>query len=69
METLNLVSAGRLLRPFEVRLLFGIAASTLTDWVRAGKIKPAHRTLGGHRRYWETEVCALLAEARGGATP
>jgi DNA-binding transcriptional MerR regulator len=51
----------RLLPPGQVRKLYGVAASTLRDWDSAGKLKAAQRTLGGHRRYWESEVRALAA--------
>jgi DNA-binding transcriptional MerR regulator len=51
----------RLLRPIEVRDLYGIAPSTLRSWAVARLIKPAQRTAGGHRRYRESEVRSLLA--------
>jgi predicted site-specific integrase-resolvase len=50
----------RLLPPSAVRQLFGVAPSTLREWSDTGKIK-ARRTLGGHRRYRESEVRALVA--------
>jgi DNA-binding transcriptional MerR regulator len=50
----------RLLPPWQVRKLYGVAASTLRDWDSAGKLKAAQRTLGGHRRYRESEVRAQL---------
>lgn len=52
----------RLLRPVKVRELYGIAPSTLRSWDVAGKIKAAQRTVGGHRRYRESEVRSLLAQ-------
>jgi excisionase family DNA binding protein len=49
-----------LLTPAEVATMFRVDAKTVTRWAKAGKIT-AIRTLGGHRRYRETEVRALLA--------
>lgn len=49
-----------LLKPRQVKALFGVEASTLREWANAGKIG-ARRTLGGHRRYRESEVRALVA--------
>lgn len=48
-----------LLTPAEVAVLFRVDPKTVTRWARAGKLQ-AVRTLGGHRRYYETEVRALL---------
>lgn len=62
--TLNVTSKcdeDRLLPPLEVAKLFGVNPRTLRDWAIAGKIN-ARRTLGGHRRYRESEVRALLNE-------
>jgi excisionase family DNA binding protein len=48
----------RLLTPAEVAVLFRVDAKTVSRWARAGKLT-AIRTLGGHRRYRESEVRAL----------
>ena len=50
----------RLLTPGEVAALFRVDPKTVTRWAKAGKLTSI-RTLGGHRRYRETEVRALLA--------
>lgn len=50
----------RLLTPAEVAAMFRVDAKTVTKWARAGKITSI-KTLGGHRRYRETEVLALFA--------
>ena len=50
---------GRLLTPSEVADLFRVDPKTVTRWARMGKLSSI-RTLGGHRRYWEAEVRALL---------
>ena len=49
----------RLLTPAEVATLFRVDPKTVTRWAKAGKLSSI-RTLGGHRRYWETEVRRLL---------
>jgi excisionase family DNA binding protein len=48
-----------LLTPAEVAKLFRVDPKTVTRWAKAGKIN-AIRTLGGHRRYRQSEVQALL---------
>jgi excisionase family DNA binding protein len=50
-----------LLTPAEVAALFRVDPKTVTRWARAGKLASI-RTLGGHRRYRESEVRALLSE-------
>jgi len=49
-----------LLTPSEVANLFRVDPKTVTRWAKAGKLT-AIKTLGGHRRYKESEVKALLA--------
>jgi excisionase family DNA binding protein len=49
-----------LLTPAEVATMFRVDPKTVTRWAKAGKLS-AIRTLGGHRRYRESEVRALLA--------
>lgn len=49
----------RLLTGPEVAALFRVDAKTVTRWAAAGRIGSI-RTLGGHRRYRESEVRALL---------
>ena len=48
-----------LLTPSEVAGLFRVDPRTVTRWARSGKIDCV-RTLGGHRRFREREVLALL---------
>jgi len=48
-----------LLTPAEVASLFRVDPKTVTRWAKSGKLTPI-RTLGGHRRYKESEVKALL---------
>ncbi len=49
-----------LLTPSEVAKLFRVDPKTVTRWAKAGKLTSI-RTLGGHRRYKESEVKSLLA--------
>ena len=49
-----------LLTPSEVASMFRVDPKTVTRWAKAGKIS-AIRTLGGHRRYRESEVRELLS--------
>ena len=55
-------SAEQLLRPIQVQRQLGIAASTLWNYVHQGLLTPVQRTAGGHARYRESEVRALVAE-------
>ena len=48
-----------LLTPAEVAKLFRVDPKTVTRWAKAGKIT-AIRTLGGHRRYRQSEVQNLM---------
>jgi len=50
-----------LLTPAEVAKLFRVDPKTVTRWAKAGKLT-AIRTLGGHRRYRNSEVQALLVK-------
>lgn len=49
-----------LLTPAEVAALFCVDPKTVTRWAAAGKLTSI-RTPGGHRRFREAEVRALLA--------
>lgn len=50
-----------LLTPAEVATLFKVDAKTVTRWANSGKLTSI-RTLGGHRRYKQAEVRALLTK-------
>ena len=56
------VQIDALLTPAEVAALFRVDPKTVTRWANAGKLTPL-RTLGGHRRYLESEVLNLLGRA------
>jgi excisionase family DNA binding protein len=49
-----------LLTPSEVASLFRVDPKTVTRWAKSGKLTSI-RTLGGHRRFKESEVKALLS--------
>ena len=49
----------RLLTPSEVAKLFAVDPKTVTRWAKAGKLSSI-RTPGGHRRFLQREVQALL---------
>ncbi|GIG37020.1 BldC family transcriptional regulator [Cellulomonas pakistanensis] len=53
-----------LLTPSEVASLFRVDPKTVTRWAKSGKLSSI-RTLGGHRRYRETEVRELLGGVPG----
>jgi excisionase family DNA binding protein len=48
-----------LLTPAEVAYMFRVDPKTVTRWAKDGRITSI-RTLGGHRRYREQEIRALL---------
>jgi len=52
--------AEALLTPAEVAAMFRVDPKTVTRWAKAGKLSSI-RTLGGHRRYRDAEVRALLS--------
>lgn len=49
----------RLMTPGEVAALFRVDPKTVTRWAAAGRIGSI-RTPGGHRRFRESEVMALV---------
>ena len=53
----------RLLTPREVAALFRVDPKTVTRWADEGRLSSV-RTLGGHRRYRESQVLSLLEESR-----
>lgn len=59
--------AEKLLTPSEVAALFRVDPKTVTRWAKAGKIGSI-RTLGGHRRFRESEVRELLESVTGTRT-
>jgi excisionase family DNA binding protein len=60
--TNRVVETQALLTPAEVAGLFRVDPKTVTRWANSGKLTSL-RTLGGHRRYRESEVRNLLGVA------
>jgi hypothetical protein len=52
-----------LVRPGEVRRLFGVSDVTMSRWRRSGRLRPAMTTIGGHARYRWGDVKRALGEA------
>ena len=59
LSHLSINGQENLLTPSEVAALFRVDPKTVTRWAKAGKLTSI-RTLGGHRRYKESEVKSLL---------
>jgi excisionase family DNA binding protein len=57
--TNRVVESEALLTPAEVAAIFRVDPKTVTRWANTGKLTSL-RTLGGHRRYRESEVRNLL---------
>jgi excisionase family DNA binding protein len=58
----QIVSVDPLMTPAEVATAFRVDPKTVTRWAKAGKLTSI-RTLGGHRRYLESEVRSILSIA------
>jgi excisionase family DNA binding protein len=54
----------RIVTAGEVAQMFGVSTKTVDRWEETGKLRPAFRTPGGHRRYRLTEVQALIERGR-----
>lgn len=67
VTTLPRTGAERLLTPGEVAALFRVDPKTVTRWASAGRLGSI-RTPGGHRRFREVEVRALLSQLTTEAT-
>jgi excisionase family DNA binding protein len=63
MTTQTITDRARLLTPAEVAALFRVDVKTVTRWANAGRLTSI-RTLGGHRRFREDEIVAVLADTR-----
>jgi excisionase family DNA binding protein len=59
LSHLSVSGQENLLTPAEGASLFRVDPKTVTRWAKAGKLTSI-KTLGGHRRYKESEVKALL---------
>ncbi len=61
MNSTQTISINPLLTPAEVAAAFRVDPKTVTRWAKAGKLSSI-RTLGGHRRYLESEIRAMLTD-------
>ncbi len=61
--TKSRVEPEALLTPAEVAALFRVDPKTVTRWAKTGKLTSL-RTLGGHRRYRESEVRNILGREK-----
>ncbi len=68
MVNVRPTEAEPLLTPAEVAAMFRVDPKTVTRWAKAGKLSSI-RTLGGHRRYRESEVRRLLGGIAAQAQP
>lgn len=55
----------KVLSPSQVADIFGVNEKTITRWSDAGKLPTSHRTMGGHRRWYEDEIEVAIAQLRG----
>lgn len=53
----------KLLTPYEVAQMFRVTPKTVLRWAQSGRLSSV-RTMGGHRRYREAEVRALLRDGK-----
>jgi len=58
----------RYLSRAEVARLFEVSPATIARWAREGRL-PHVSTLGGHRRYREGEILAIVAKVTGPQIP
>jgi excisionase family DNA binding protein len=61
-------SADAVLTPAEVAKLMRVDVKTVSRWATAGKLS-SFRTPGGHRRFYEAEVRALMNGTRAERRP
>ncbi|MBB2987873.1 BldC family transcriptional regulator [Terracoccus luteus] len=62
------IDAPRLLTPGEVARIFRVDPKTVSRWAKEGRLTEL-RTLGGHRRFYDHEVRALLSSVTGREHP
>lgn len=54
----------KILTPIDVAKVFGVSPKTVGRWARDEKIK-SFRTVGGHLRFYQSDVAIALREAGG----
>lgn len=60
-DSITEIGADNLLTPSQVAALFNVSPRTVAEWGRTGRLASV-RTPGGHRRYRESGVRALLSD-------
>lgn len=55
----RLESGDELMTSGEIARIFRVDAKTVSRWADAGRLKTV-RTPGGHRRFWRSDIAALL---------
>lgn len=60
-------SAGGWLMPAEAAAILKVHRRTVSVWANTGRITGVQFTMGGHRRYDETEIRRLAAALRAAA--
>lgn len=45
--------------PTQAANMLGVTVDTLRRWESEGRIQPATRTAGGHRRYTDADIAAI----------
>jgi predicted DNA-binding transcriptional regulator AlpA len=58
------MATDRILRPYDVARMLGVDPKTVTRYAKAGKLPEGFRTLGGQRRWYESDVLRLVPGAR-----
>lgn len=61
----DILNGDALLTPGEVAKLFHVDPKTVSRWAIQGKINGKIRTPGGHRRFLQSEIKALLIKKNG----
>lgn len=70
MSTTDQASADRVLTPADVGALYRVDRVTVKRWAREGRLNGAmFRTPGGHYRFHESAILALLNGGGNGGQP
>jgi predicted DNA-binding transcriptional regulator AlpA len=48
----------------DVARLFKVDGKTIARWAQAGQLPEGFRTMGGHRRWYESEILAIVPGVR-----
>jgi DNA-binding transcriptional MerR regulator len=62
MQRMDSTDARRWVKPAVASAKFGVSPQAIRAWAKAGKVTSI-RTLGGHRRYDEDEVAAMVDQS------